>query len=77
MIEICFGRIESIMLKGASAGFQHFLPCPRCFQKLSFSGSLKVGILHVSLWMFILIVKVLLIFFKTFSFKTATSSIAY
>ena len=38
------GRIENIMGKGENAGYQHFLLFPWCFQKLSFSWSLKVGI---------------------------------
>ena len=33
-----FERIENIVGKGENAGF------PQCFQKASFSGSLKVGI---------------------------------
>ena len=32
------------MGKGENAGYQHFLLFPQCFQKLSFLGSLKVGI---------------------------------
>ena len=39
-------RVENIMRKGENAGDQHFLLCPQCFQKLSFSGSLKV----MSVW---------------------------
>ena len=39
-----FGKKENIVGKGENAGFQHFLLFPRCFQKLSFLGSFKVGI---------------------------------
>ena len=39
------GRVEkNIVGKGENAGYQHFLLFQQCFQKLSFSGSLKVGI---------------------------------
>ena len=37
-------KVENIVVKGENAGYQHFLLFPQCFQKLSFSGSLKVGI---------------------------------
>ena len=36
-------KSEDIVEKGENAGFQHFLHFPRCFQKPSFSGTLKVG----------------------------------
>ena len=35
---------ENNVEKGENAGYQHFLLFPQCFQKASFSGSLKVGI---------------------------------
>ena len=38
------GWVENIVGKGENAGYQHFLLFPQCFQKGSFSGSLKVGI---------------------------------
>ena len=38
-------RVENIVGKGENAGFQHFLLFPQCFQKASFTGSLKVGIM--------------------------------
>ena len=38
------GLVENIVGKGENAGYQHFLLFPQCFQKVSFSGSLKVGI---------------------------------
>ena len=37
-------RVENIAGKGENAGFQHFLLFPQCFQKASYIGSLKVGI---------------------------------
>ena len=37
-----YDRVENIMGKGENAGYQHFLLFPQCFQKASFSGSLKV-----------------------------------
>ena len=39
-----FARVENIVGKGENAGYQHFLLFPQCFQKASFLGSLKVGI---------------------------------
>ena len=36
-------RVEIIEGKGGNAGCQHFLLFPQCFQKASFSRSLKVG----------------------------------
>ena len=44
IINSVFDRIENIVGKGENAGYQHFLLFPQCFQKYSFSGSLKVGI---------------------------------
>ena len=38
------GRIEHTFGEGKNAGYQHFLLFPKCFQKLPFSGSFKVGI---------------------------------
>ena len=37
-------RVENIVGKRENAGYQHFLLFPQCFQKASFSGSSKVGI---------------------------------
>ena len=37
-------RLENSVEKGENAGYQHFLLFPQCFQKASFLGSLKVGI---------------------------------
>ena len=36
--------IENIVGKGENAGYQHFLLFLQCFQKASFSWSLKLGI---------------------------------
>ena len=45
-LEICLGRVEmeNLVGKGENAGYQHFLLFPQCFQKASFLGSVKVGI---------------------------------
>ena len=43
-LKFVFGQVENIVGKGENAGYQHFLLFPQCFQKASFSGSLKVGI---------------------------------
>ena len=39
-----FDTVENIVGKEENAGFQHFLLFPQCFQKASFSGSLKLKI---------------------------------
>ena len=39
-------RVENIVGKGENAGYQHFLLFPHCFQKLSSSEALKVGIVR-------------------------------
>ena len=38
------GRVENIEGKGENTGYHHILLFPQCFQKASFQGSLKVGI---------------------------------
>ena len=38
------GLAENIVRKREDAGYQHFLLFPQCFQKVSFSGSLKSGL---------------------------------
>ena len=43
MMVSVFDSIENIVGKGENAGYQHFLLFPKCFQKSSFLGSLKVG----------------------------------
>ena len=43
-LKTVLGRVENIVRKGENAGYQHFLLFPQSFQKTSFSGSLKVGI---------------------------------
>ena len=37
-------RFENTVIKGENAGYQQFLPFPRCFQKPSSSGSFIVRI---------------------------------
>ena len=44
-----FGRVENIVEKGENVGHQHFLLFPKCFQKASFSRSLKVRIVVVKI----------------------------
>ena len=39
-----FNRVENVVGKGENAGYKYFLLFPQCFQKASFSGLLKVGI---------------------------------
>ena len=41
-------RVENIVGKGENAGYQHFFLFPPCFQKISFSWLLKVGIMWLS-----------------------------
>ena len=40
------GRVENIVGKGENAGCQHFLIFMQCFQKATFSRSLKVRIVQ-------------------------------
>ena len=42
--------VENIMVIGENAGYQQFLLFPQCFQKASFLGSLKVGIVWLVLY---------------------------
>ena len=44
-LKFVLGRLENILVKGENAGYQHFLLFPQCFQKASYTGSLKVGIM--------------------------------
>ena len=46
-------KVENIVGKGENAGCQHFLLFPQCFQKASFSGSLKLGLCSKELKPFI------------------------
>ena len=39
-----FDRVENLVGNGENAGYQHLLLFSQCFQKASFLGSLKVGI---------------------------------
>ena len=48
MAKFVYGRIENTG-KGENAGYQHFLLFPQCFQMDSSSGSLKVGIVWLTL----------------------------
>ena len=43
-LKFVLGRVEDIVGKGENAGHQHFLLFRQCFQKASFKGLLKVGI---------------------------------
>ena len=43
-LKFALGGVENIVGQGENAEYQHFLFFPQCFQKASFSGSLKVGI---------------------------------
>ena len=44
ILKFVLERVENIVGKGENAGYQHFLLLPQCFQKASYKGSLKVGI---------------------------------
>ena len=44
MMIAVFDRVENIEGKGENAGYQHFLHFSQYFQKTSFPGSLKFGI---------------------------------
>ena len=43
-LKFTLGRVENIVGIGENAGYQHFLLFLQCFQKATFSGSLKEGI---------------------------------
>ena len=43
-LKLLRGRVENILGKGENTGYQHFLLFPKCFQKPSSSGELKLGI---------------------------------
>ena len=43
-LKFVLGRVENTVGKGENAGYQHFFLFLQCFQKASFSESLKVGI---------------------------------
>ena len=43
-LKFSFGMVENFVGKEENAGYQHFLLFPQCFQKASFTGSLKVRI---------------------------------
>ena len=42
--ELVLERVQNIVGKGENAGYLHFLLFPQCFQKASYTGSLKVGL---------------------------------
>ena len=44
MMTSVFDRVGNIVGKGENAGYQHFLLFPQCFQKLTVSGLLTLGI---------------------------------
>ena len=48
--ESYFERVENLVRKVENAGYQHFLIFPKCSQKFSFSRSLKVGNLFLTLY---------------------------
>ena len=43
-LKLVLKRVENIVGKGENADYQHFLLFLQCFQKASFQGPLKVGI---------------------------------
>ena len=40
-MKLLLDRVENIVGKGEKAGYQNFLPFPKCFQKPSSSGVVK------------------------------------
>ena len=42
------GKVEKIVGKEENAGYQHFLLFSQIFQKISYTGSLKVGIVSLN-----------------------------
>ena len=42
-LKFVLGSVENTVGKGENAGYKHFLPFLRCFQKAFFPGSLKIG----------------------------------
>ena len=45
MKHFLFDKKKNIVVKGENAGCQHFLTFPQSFQKVSFMGSLRFGIM--------------------------------
>ena len=41
-LKFVLGRVENIVGKGDSAGFQHFLLFPQCFQQTAYTGLSEV-----------------------------------
>ena len=48
-LKTVFGRVENIVGKGENAGYNHFHLFPQCFQKVSFTGPFKAGIVDEEL----------------------------
>ena len=44
-LKVVLERVETWWEKGENAGYQHFLLILQCFQKVSYTGSFKVGIM--------------------------------
>ena len=45
-LKFAFGRLENLVGKKENLGYHDFLLSPQCFQKATFPGSLKVGIVR-------------------------------
>ena len=43
-LKFAFGRVDNIVGKGENTGYENFLLLPPCFQRATFSESLKVSI---------------------------------
>ena len=41
-LKFILGKVENIVGKGENTCYHHFLLFPKCFQKASYTGSLKV-----------------------------------
>ena len=48
-LKTVFERVENIVGKGENAGYHHFHLFPQCFQKVSFTGPIKAGIVDEEL----------------------------
>ena len=72
-LKFVLGRVENIVGKGVNAGYHLFLLFPKCFQKASFSKSLKVGIFFFSNNVFLPFPKQILIFLATYSLSSASA----
>ena len=63
-----FDRLENIVGKGENAGYQHFLPFPLCFQKATFLGLLRVGIVWLRVKDFLSLVLQIFLCLESFEF---------